>query len=522
MIIVGPRVIKRISDDYSEFSILAKESKNGVPFRAILLQTVIAGLLILTSSLSFIITSIGFILSVFTTLTAVALIYLRYKHPQAERKIKVPFYPITPLLFIVFNLWTMAYLIINKPEEALTGVGFVLAGLLFYFIIKNTQSMKKKGISAMLLIVSFISCTSNENGETKNNTVSDTASIAKTDSNSVRFNANPELDKRAAQIAGMDTGWIKANETKKAVSKLDNSWKEKKTAILNPIRTWVENNQYYPTAIQQQCLVFYPFSGPDFEFVNAFYPEADTYILCGLEKAGNDQSLLFSKETALDSFIKMAENYFYFSDKMGFFRTIDMKQQFARRGVVDIIALYIKRAGAEIGEVSLSVWDKNTGELVPPTAGSVPDVCSFVFRYPSGNVSTLHYFSKDLSDGGLQQDARWLPWVTKQASGRPIVSLTKSASYLMHTSEFSQVRSYILQNSITHIQDDTGISYDDMLKTGKKVILHGEYTTVIPVFKHYYQKTMAERYRSDSVQRLPFKIGYNLSHSEASLQVLQK
>ena len=32
--------------------------------------------------------------------------------------------------------------------------------------------------------------------------------------------------------------------------------------------------------------MFYMFSGPDFLYANAFFPNASTYILCGIEPVG--------------------------------------------------------------------------------------------------------------------------------------------------------------------------------------------------------------------------------------------
>ncbi len=142
MTIVGPRVIKRISHDYRQFSYFSHVSKHHVPVRAILLQSAIAIILLLTSSFSFIITSVGVILSVFTTLTAIGLIVMRIKHPHTERPIKVPFYPLTPLLFILFNLFTIGYFIVNKPTEALAGLVFLVVGFIIYLFLSPQHNEK--------------------------------------------------------------------------------------------------------------------------------------------------------------------------------------------------------------------------------------------------------------------------------------------------------------------------------------------------------------------------------------------
>ena len=78
----------------------------------------------------------GFLLSIFTTLTALSVILLRYKDPSVKRPWKVPLYPITPILYCLFNFWIIYYIIINKPESALTGGLFLLFGVIFYYLIR--------------------------------------------------------------------------------------------------------------------------------------------------------------------------------------------------------------------------------------------------------------------------------------------------------------------------------------------------------------------------------------------------
>jgi len=134
MIIVGPRVIKRISEDYTILKFFAPNSSNNVPQKAILLQSFIALFILYTSSFDFIVTSIGFVLSIFTTLTAVGSIIMRVKQPNAVRPVKIPLYPITPLIYCFFNIWIMYFTVVNRPYHALAGLSFLLLGSLIYFI----------------------------------------------------------------------------------------------------------------------------------------------------------------------------------------------------------------------------------------------------------------------------------------------------------------------------------------------------------------------------------------------------
>ena len=122
----------------------------------------------------------------------------------------------------------------------------------------------------------------------------------------------------------------------------------------------------------------------------------------------------------------------------------------------------------------------------------------------------------------LQKDNLWLPWISEKAKGKEMVSLAKSASYLMHTPAFTMVRDYILKNSKLHIQDDTGIPLHCFESAKRKLTLYGTYKHVIPLFKKYLQPDLLDRYAKDnSISKLPFSIGYNLMYNETSLQVMQ-
>src|SRR5258707_13742540 len=82
-----------------------------------------------------------------------------------------------------------------------------------------------------------------------------------------------------------------------------------------------------------------------------------------------------------------------------------------------------------------------------------------LFRSSDGQERTLYYFSTDLSNSGVRS-AGFLKFCGALAPGN---SLIKSASYLLQSGNFTTVRDFLLANSATIIQDDSGIplgSYD--------------------------------------------------------------
>jgi APA family basic amino acid/polyamine antiporter len=139
LILVGPRVIHAISKDYPFFSFFVKYNKNGLPIRSIVTQGMISITILVTSSFEFIITTMGLILCFFTTLTAISTIVLRYKHPNLERPIKMPLYPLPPIIYAVFNLWIMYHVVTSKPEQAIYSIVFILLGAIIYYFAKNNR-----------------------------------------------------------------------------------------------------------------------------------------------------------------------------------------------------------------------------------------------------------------------------------------------------------------------------------------------------------------------------------------------
>src|SRR5947199_185702 len=79
------------------------------------------------------------------------------------------------------------------------------------------------------------------------------------------------------------------------------------------LHAWEE--QYFPEAREHIPVAFYMFSGPDFLYVDQFFPKADVYILCGKEsmgpppdplQTGNLGSALHNLEEAMNSSLRFS------------------------------------------------------------------------------------------------------------------------------------------------------------------------------------------------------------------------
>jgi len=142
MVIVGPRVINAMGEDYPLFAIITKKNSHGIPVYAIILQSLIAIVLLFSSGFDTIITYISFTLTLFSTLTVLGVIVYRMKQPDVERPYKTWGYPVTPIVYILVNCWFLYFVIKGKPFESLIGIGIVALGAVAYYLTNHFLSKK--------------------------------------------------------------------------------------------------------------------------------------------------------------------------------------------------------------------------------------------------------------------------------------------------------------------------------------------------------------------------------------------
>jgi APA family basic amino acid/polyamine antiporter len=139
MMFTGPRVTRAIGEDFPIFKKLAHLNKKGSPVYAILLQFVIALILVHTSGFQQVMTYIGFTLSLFTTLTVGGVFINRFKNPSHPSQYRTVGYPLTPILFIVIEVFMMVYIFIKNPWPSIAGFLTILSGLFVYVLINKNK-----------------------------------------------------------------------------------------------------------------------------------------------------------------------------------------------------------------------------------------------------------------------------------------------------------------------------------------------------------------------------------------------
>jgi APA family basic amino acid/polyamine antiporter len=131
-IILGPRVYFAMAKDGYFFQFAGKiHPKFKVPMYSILFQGVISVIIILSGTFDQILTYMGFSLGIFPIITIFGLFRMRKKEASS---IKLPGYPITPILYIgvSFTILTLAYL--ERPVESTISIITILVGLPAYYL----------------------------------------------------------------------------------------------------------------------------------------------------------------------------------------------------------------------------------------------------------------------------------------------------------------------------------------------------------------------------------------------------
>jgi APA family basic amino acid/polyamine antiporter len=133
MIMTGPRVYYAMSKDGLFFEVFGRVSKfRRTPACSVFLQAAIAIMMVVTASFEKLLLYIGFTLSLFAMLAVAGLIWLRIKHSALAAQYRTLGYPVTPVLFILGNLWIIYFSIKSRPITSLFGLSTIATGLLVF------------------------------------------------------------------------------------------------------------------------------------------------------------------------------------------------------------------------------------------------------------------------------------------------------------------------------------------------------------------------------------------------------
>jgi hypothetical protein len=282
-------------------------------------------------------------------------------------------------------------------------------------------------------------------------------------------------------------------------------WKQFEDKNLSKVRAWSTEN-----VKQSQAVLYYMFSGPDVLYADAFFPNAKTIIMSGLELSGPIPQTSGITSRALNRQLEGIRASLGNLLKHGYFITSQMGSQLSRSnlyGTLPVIYLFLARSGKTIHDVSLIALDTE-GKVHPRDEKGLKSYAKgvkIVYAGNDGQERTLYYFKTDLSNKGVAASG-YLKFCQEFGPGD---SLVKSASYLLHNPGFSDVRAFLLKNAVTILQDDTGIPVKYLSQADWKLRPYGTYLRPIRQFRHANQPKLWELYRKERPAPLAFSVGYH-------------
>jgi len=299
------------------------------------------------------------------------------------------------------------------------------------------------------------------------------------------------------------------------------TWQRFDAQYFSPMRAWSASE--LAPRINRSKPVFYFFGGPDILSALAYYPTASDYILGGLEPVGILPAPETIESPELVSGLLALREATNVVLQFGYFITKDMKNQLAAsdfQGVVPVVLSFIALSGGEVMDVCYfairpdgSSVDFGAGPR--PSPGTVPGV-RITFRRQSGAApQRVHYVQANVADGAVNPKRGVLAWTAKFGRGNAYL---KAASYLLHEPSFGTIRSFLLRQSDSVLQDDSGMPLKFFQDGTWHCRFFGSYTGTLDIFKKYDQPSLRAAFLQSSIP-LAFGTGYKWRTGESNLML---
>lgn len=336
---------------------------------------------------------------------------------------------------------------------------------------------------------------------------------------STAFALDPTPNDQARFLAGLPqegsplVKLAERGEFRSHAKELDAMWADAEERQFRAIREWAPLG--LPEAVNSTDPLLYVFSGPDFLHAYTFFPNASTYVLAAVEPVGLQPDVTKLSEGELGASLRNLRTTLNASLSFSFFITADMKKDLQATkltGTLPVLYVFLARCGCHIQNVE-NVWLDAEGKVITDKETKTPGA-RITFLGAKGKQQTLYYFAANIASWALKQDASFLRF----CDGLGMMNgFTKSASYLMHLSEFSVIRDYLLQHCHTITQDDSGIPWRDFPRDTWDVKAFGWYPGPITLFKQHFQPDLADYFRQNEVPAIPFGIGYQWRPKQSTL-----
>ncbi len=306
---------------------------------------------------------------------------------------------------------------------------------------------------------------------------------------------------------------------------MDSNWNKMYRDRLAKIKNW--QAETFSPSISDTLPVFYPFSGPDFLHAYYLYPHASEYVLAALEPIVEIPPLDSLEIKERDQFLDSLGNSLRDIFKKSYFITTHMRKDLKQiKGVLPPLFFFLERSGHELLDMKFITLDSAGVEKeVEPKKlhwEKTPAVKITFRNRDDQQIKNLYYFNISISNSGIVDRPEFEKFVAGKA---PFNTFVKSASYLMHNTPFTKIKSLILANSQSLFQDDTGIPYRDLrTQLNLSLQLYGDYTKPVKDFgDEKFQPDLDSAYKSNkNRETLPFSLGYHWGSKKQNYMLAKK
>ena len=401
-----------------------------------------------------------------------------------------------------------------------------------------------KQISLLVAVVLFIAGCSSSASENHTDVKKDTAkveAVVETPLNDslqmakkMELPVNDSLNAIANLMSGIVDDspiyqYVQSTSDFKVFSKnFDKRWMKYDSTRLMNLKKFKDNE--ISKVVKPQTTLFYPFSGPDILHAQTFFPEADKYVMIGLEPVCSLPEFKKEETDSLDVYYNKVNTSLNAILKFSFFRTESMSKDLKNKevdGTLHLLFLFLKRTGNQFSSAKPVTVD---------SLGNIQFVKSFTdlkklktntrgveikFIDVNKQSKTVYYFSLNAADGGLKHNNGFMAYLKNMGT---VNTYLKGASYLMHKDYFSMIRKVILGQSQHVIQDDSGIAFHYFLDDTNKwnYSFFGQYLKPIPMFAQFYQKDLDSLYKQQGAKPIGFGIGYNFKDKNSNFMIATK
>jgi hypothetical protein len=317
--------------------------------------------------------------------------------------------------------------------------------------------------------------------------------------------------------AGLDS-LLKTDLVKQHYEEFNRQWKKLEDSRLSKMRVWREKELAKING--ESHTLFYPFSGPDFLNAYEFFPNCDNYLMFGLEPDGK----LVDIQKMPANYLPDLRNALGEIFERNYFITSFMGRELWGKGVLPIVNIFMARTGNQVVKIERFYLDKSGKPQFFPLEqedaykDKLRGIMVEFLNEKKTKSQKIYYFGTNVQDNEMKNKMELVEFIK---SFPDKIGFIKSASYILHNTDFAVIRNLLLDEASAILQDDTGIRYSVYKENAWDVKLYGKYARPIADFGAYtFQNDLNAAFKQDStIKKLDFTYGYHWKTDNTSVML---